>query len=388
MNTKLMDLSIGLEEELFLVDIKTGELCKQWPDELVNICQKKFPEQIVREFLSGQVELVSSPANSLVKLNQELYKLRSFLIEQTARFGLAPMASSTHPFAKWQDQQPTDSPRYQRLADELKISAQRMLVCGTHIHIGIKDINKRLKLFNELNYFLPIILSLTSSSPFWGGQDTGLVSYRATILNGLPRGGLPPIFSSIEKYQNYLSKMVDSNAIESGRELWWDLRLSARFPTLELRIADGCTNLNDLIAVAALVQSLSSYLLSQPASTLEQLEEKLLCIRENRWRVQRYSINEAKLLIFGSNSLAPAKKVIGSLVETLTPYAEKLCCLESLNYCLTICQTGTSAVKQRKIYQQSINKGLSSDQAMLRVTKYLVNETANINNHSEHKTLC
>ena len=100
MNTKLMDLSIGLEEELFLVDIKTGELCKQWPDELVNICQKKFPEQIVREFLSGQVELVSSPANSLVKLNQELYKLRSFLIEQTARFGLAPMASSTHPFAK------------------------------------------------------------------------------------------------------------------------------------------------------------------------------------------------------------------------------------------------------------------------------------------------
>lgn len=370
------DFSVGLEEELFLVNKHSSILCEQWPEALWQQCHKTYTNQIIREFLSGQVELVSKPAHSISQLNHEMYQLRRFFIDKANQFNLAPMASSTHPTAKWRTQSPTPSKRYQRLSDELKISADRMLVCGTHIHIGISDLKQRLRLYNELAYFLPLILSLTSSSPFWAGLDSGMQSYRATILNGLPRAGLPPVFSSVDDYQRYLSHMINAGAITSAKELWWDLRLSAHFPTVELRIGDTCTDLDDLLAVAAFVQTLSHYLLSRTALNKSMLDIRHLCAKENRWRAQRYSQEKNLFLVTGSKSLQPARAVIYSLIERLKPHAKELGCESYLEHCEYIYQRGTSADLQRKVFEKAIQNGASIDDAMHQVSSYLIQKTA------------
>lgn len=372
------ELTVGLEEELFLVDKNTTDLCLKWPTNLWQACQKSFPEQIVREFLSGQVELVSSPFASITSLRKEMSELRHCLIKHTEKFELAPMASATHPSAKWRKQIPTPCDRYSRLSDELKISADRMLVCGTHIHIGVSDMKQRLRLYNEMTYFLPIIMSLTTSSPFWAGLDTGLMSYRATILNGLPRAGLPPVFACIEDYQRYLSHMVGAKAIQSGKELWWDLRLSARFPTVELRIGDTCTHLDDLMAVAAFVQSLSRHILHSDPIDKSMLDMRHLCTKENRWRAQRYDISSASFLMPDTPSLKPVKTIIKSMVHVLKPHAEALGCFDALQHCLTICKNGTSADKQKRLYVSALEKGESKKQAIKQVSNYLINETTKL----------
>lgn len=375
MTTK--ELTIGLEEELFLVNSESGELCKAWPDALWQACQQSYPDQIVHEFLGGQVEVISSPHQTIDALHQELHDLRQFLVRQAAQSGLAPMACSTHPTAKWHQQKPTVSDRYSRLAEELKISAERMLVCGMHIHIGLPDPKERLKLLNELTYYLPVILSLTSSSPYWAGQDTGLVSYRATIVNGLPRAGLPPVFANTKAYQAYIDHMVNAGAIESAKELWWDLRLSARFPTVELRIADCCTSQQDVIAVAAFVKCLARYLLVNDKSTKSELELRLLCARENRWRAQRYSSAESRFIVTDRDEIQPFSELLTVLIEQLLPHGQALGCQQHLLHCLNICQNGTSADKQRKVFQQAIAQGATKLQALAKVTHHLIHETAN-----------
>ena len=372
----LRNLTVGLEEEFFLVYKDTGDLCKQWPKALWQVCNVHFPEQIVREFISGQVELVSKPANSIAELHQESYLLRGFLVEQAERFGLAPMACATHPKAKWHEQKPTISERYQRLAQELKISAERLLVCGMHVHVGIEDLALRLRVMNEMNYYLPIILSLSSSSPFWGGQDTGSVSYRAAVLSSLPRAGLPPIFSKVEDYRDYLKLMVDSGAIESGKELWWDLRLSARFPTVEMRAADTCTSHQDVMAIVSFIKSLATYIIDSNPLSDEMLEIRALCARENRWRGQRFSINEGFILEAIDKQLKPISDIVSKLVDILLPYAHELGCAAYLSHCKTICQRGTSADIQRQIYNKALASGLSNERAADAVSQYLINETA------------
>ena len=379
----LMNLTVGLEEEFFLVDKITGDICQQWPDELWKICHQKFPGQIIREFISGQVELVSSPAHSIQELHTESFLLRSFLVEQSAKFNLAPMACASHPKAKWHQQKPTVSKRYQRLADELKISAERLLVCGTHVHVGIKDLGLRLRVMNELSYYLPIFLALSSSSPFWASQDTGLVSYRAAVLSSLPRSGLPPIFTSVEDYQSYLKLMIDSSAITSAKELWWDLRLSANFPTVEIRIADTCTSHLDVMAIVALIKSLVAYIIDKPKLDLNTLNKQLLCARENRWRAQRYSFHDGKFLDAQYGKLHSSPQVIDEIVERIAPYARLLDCFYYLSHCKNICRIGTSSDLQRKVYNDSLAKGHSKNQAIDLVSQFLIARTANIFNPTE-----
>lgn len=376
MSAEEKDLSIGLEEELFLVDKKTTELCSQWPEGLWASLSKRYPKQIMREFLSGQVELISSPASSITALYKEMHQLRTCLVKQTLRYGLSPMASSTHPSALWRNQLPTPSDRYQRLAKELQVIGERMLVCGTHIHIGINDPKRRLRLYNELSYFLPLILSLTTSSPFWAGKDSGLMSYRTAVIKGLPRAGLPPVFSSLTEYQNYLSHMTQSGAIKTGKELWWDLRLSATFPTVELRIGDTCTHLEDLMAVAALVQSLSRYLLQSAPLTKSELDLRLLYTKENRWRSQRYTMQEGRFLVVNQKELQPINAVMKRLINTLIPHAKILGCHAHLMHCFTILKQGTSADKQKQIYRKHKAEGDDNKTSIDAVSNYLINQTA------------
>lgn len=374
----LPEFTVGLEEELFLVDKESGTLCQQWPQALWQICHQRFPDQIIREFLRAQVELVSSPAQTINQLHQESFELRNFLVEQAEKFNLAPIAAATHPFAKWQNQKHTSSKRYQRLAKELEITAEQLLACGMHIHIGISDEQLRLRLLNELSFYLPIILALSTSSPFWAGRDTGLESYRAVLLNGLPRSGLPPIFNNLKDYQTYLALMTDSQAIGSANELWWDLRLSAKFPTVELRIADVCTTQQDTLAIAALTQSLARFLLDQEPISNSELEVRRLMSQENRWRAQRYAIQKNKLLMIEQNTLQPLQQLIERLVEQLRPHAKALGCQKYLLHCLHIAKYGTSASLQRNVYHKAITEGATHSEALTKVTKFLIKQTAKL----------
>lgn len=382
-----VELTIGVEEELFLVNKNTGALSEKGPEPLWDICHKAFPDQIIHEFLSGQVELVSKPAETITQLHEDAYQLRAFLIHACQPFDLTAMASSTHPTALWRDQKTTPSTRYEKLSDELKISTDRMLVCGTHIHIGVSDRKQRLRLYNELIYFLPLILSLTTSSPFWAGHDTGMQSYRATIVNGLPRAGLPPTFCDIDAYQRYLCHMIDAGAISSAKDLWWDVRLSANFPTVEVRIGDTCTDLEDLMAVAAFVQSLSRYLLSGSEIDKSLLDIRHLCTKENRWRAQRYSQAKNVFLVTGSKTLQKADLVLDAMLEHLWPHAIALGCVEYLQHCKHIYRRGTSADLQRARFAKAIKAGESIEDALQIVSQHLIAQTAVLRNPMKYTEL-
>ncbi len=375
---KLERLSIGVEEELFLVEKESGALCKAWPEALWASCQKDYPGQIMHEFLNAQAELISKPHNTIAALEKDLKSLRHYLATKANQYGLALMACSTHPRANWHEQTHTASERYQRLADDLQISAERMLVCGMHVHIGLDDMPSRLKLLNELTYFLPVILALSTSSPFWAGEDSGLMSYRATVVNGLPRAGLPPVFCDIASYERYINHMTKSNTIESAKDLWWDMRISARFPTVEIRVADTCTSHKDVMAVASFMKCLSAYLLDEPESSHELLDIKRLCAKENRWRAQRYPIKEGYLLEAHHERLESLSKIIQFLVETLLPFSREFDCEKHLEQCLTIVNNGTSADRQRRTYNLHLSQGLSRRKAMDGLLQSLMAETVNL----------
>ncbi len=363
-------LTIGLEEELFLVEQKSGKLVTSWPKALIEICEKEFSEKVVREFIKAQVEIVSSPQQTVNALHQQVAAIRLGFINQAKSHGLALMASSTHPLAQWRKQKSVRGPRYDVLADELRVSASRLLVGGMHIHIGIDDPALRLHLLNCFIPYLPWILSLSASSPFWSGFDTGFASYRANVLKGLPRSGLPPLFKSYDEHQHYMQSLIEGKAIRSGRELWWDIRLSSRFPTIEVRIGDSCTKLEDAMAIVALVQSLMHYLYRQETQPLTSHEYWVS--KENRWRAQRYPLEGVSFLNAKTNELEALNQSLPALIDELKVDAKELDCEDYLSDCLRILKQGTSSEHQRTIYQQAIEQGATSKEAIEKVCHHLV----------------
>lgn len=374
MRKKQPTLTVGVEEEMWLVNKSTGNLCDDWPKALLSHCQKEKPNAIVREFITSQVELISPPCDSIQDLELELSSLRHYTSETAQKSGLALMAASTHPEAYWRDQKANCDTRYQTLQNDLQTAANRMLVGGMHVHVGIADRDLRLVLANQMITFLPYILALSTSSPFWAGEDTGLNSYRLTVINGLPRSGFPPLFKSIGEYDAFLKKLVKTKVISCGRELWWDMRLSARYPTIEVRVADTCTSLKDAVAIAALIQALIHCFIreKQPKKDLQMLYRIAL---ENRWRAQRYSILDGTLLAQDGNELKTFTSVFEALFDLLQKDAQILGTENYLEDCYQILKKGTSADKQREIYKTEKAKGKSARMALKKVKSFLLDET-------------
>src|SRR5690606_26994335 len=218
----------------------------------------------------------------------EIARLRRTIATAAAKHGLAPIAASTHPFAEWSQQRNTDKERYNTLARTMQVVARRMLICGMHVHLGIEDEALRFDLFGQLPYFLPHLLALSTSSPFWRGEPTGLRSYRLAVFNEMPRTGLPPAFASAEEYARTLDTLVRAGEIADGTKIWWDLRPSARFPTLEMRITDVCTRLDDGIAIAALYRCIARMLVRLRRRNQRWRHYSNFLIDENRWLAQRF----------------------------------------------------------------------------------------------------
>jgi carboxylate-amine ligase len=326
------------------------------PEELTETCVKELGECVSHEFLRAQIEIGTKVCTSMAEVREDLSRLRAGVADVAARYGLAPVAASTHPYANWQDQIHTHKERYEGMAHDMQAVIQRMLICGMHVHIGIEDEDFRIDVLNQARYFLPHLLCLTTSSPFWQGLDTGLKCYRLAVFDSLPRTGLPDPIASWGEYQRMVAHMTSAGLIEDGTKIWWDIRPSARYPTVEMRICDVCTLLEDALTVASLYRCIVRLLYRLRVGNQRWREYPNMLIDENRWLAQRYGI-EAELVDFGKRSRVPFAELIDELLDMIREDAEALDCVAEVERARTIARDGTSADRQLERFRQTNRSG-------------------------------
>ena len=336
-------------------------------------CERELEDQVSPEFLQCQIEVGTKVCKDAAEARENLAHLRRTISEIAARYGLAPLAASCHPFADWSHQVFTEKERYRSLEKELAGVARRMLICGMHVHVGLGDDDLRIDLMSQISYFLPHFLALSTSSPFWQGRDTGLNSYRLTVFDNLPRTGLPPGFTSYAEFQRSVQIIISSGLIQDASKIWWDIRPSSKFPTLETRICDVMPLLDDAVSVAALIQCLHRALYQLKRENKRWRQYDLFLIGENRWRAQRYGISEG-MIDFGRGEVVGFDNLLEELIEIVTDSAAILNCTKEIEGIRYIVERGTSADRQRAVYQSSIDEGASSQEALKNVARSLVEE--------------
>ncbi|MGH6948371.1 MAG: carboxylate-amine ligase [Kiloniellales bacterium] len=366
--------TIGIEEEYLLVDRKTRDLVVEAPKGLMEECERELSGHVSPEFLRSQIEVGTGVCRKAGEAGTELAQLRGTVAKVADEFGLAPIAASTHPFAAWDAQKHTNKERYDILARDMQAVARRLVICGMHVHVGLDDEELRIDLMGQISYFLPHLLALSTSSPFWRGEETGLKSYRIAVFDELPRTGLPELFDSAGEYQRHLAVLTSAGVIEDATKLWWDVRPSARFPTLEVRITDICTRLSDGVAVAALYQCLLSMLHRLKRGNQRWRRYANMLIQENRWRAQRYGLDEG-LVDFGKGTVVPYGDLLEEMIELVRVDALALDCLAEVEAARSILTRGTSAHRQLAVFREARDKGAEKKEALDAVVDFLIAET-------------
>jgi carboxylate-amine ligase len=366
--------TVGIEEEYLLVDPVTRDLVHDAGVGVVEECRALLGDRVAPEFLQAQIEVATGVCADVPEARRELKELRRGVLEVAANHGMAVIAASTHPFADWGVQRVTDQDRYIGLARDMQAVVRRLVICGMHVHVGIEDTDLRIDLMNQASYFLPHILALSTSSPFWRGMETGLKSYRMSVFYSMPRTGLPEEFSSWGEYERHVAVLVNAGLIDDASKLWWDLRPSARFPTLEMRIADVCTRIEDGIAIASLFQALLGTLYHRRLGNQKWRTYADMLVSENVWRAQRYGASES-LVDFGKGVLVPVDELIEELIELLLPAAHELRCVHEIEHLRTIAASGTSADRQLEAYRTAIASGAEAPEALRAVVDVLIADT-------------
>jgi len=367
--------TLGVEEEYLLVDKETRGLAVDPPKALLGECEEILGDQVTTELLRSQIEVGTKVCQNIQEVREDLSKLRRTIIDVAGRHGLAPIASSTHPFSRWSEQKHTRKERYDSLTAEMQGPARRLVICGMHVHVGINDDALRIDLMNQMAYFLPHLLALSCSSPFWEGRDTGLKSYRLTVFDALPRTGLPEQFQSFAEYQRHVDILINAGVLDDSTKIWWDLRPSGRFPTLETRIMDVCTRIDDAIALAALLCCIMRMLYRLRLANQRWRIYTTMLIQENRWRAMRYSFDEG-LIDFAKGTIVPFEELLEEILELIADDAEALGCKSEVAGVRDILSRGTSAHRQLRAHELAIAAGKSSDEALQTVVDTLIEDTA------------
>ncbi len=367
--------SIGVEEEYLLVDRESRDLCADPPDSIMKECTEMLHGQVSPEFMRAQIEIGTRVCNNLAEVREDLSRLRSTIVEVTGRCGLAPIAASTHPWARWLDQKHTERERYDSLSAEMQAAARRLLICGMHVHVGIEDDELRIDLMNQFAYFLPHLLALSCSSPFWEGEDTGLKSYRLTVFDALPRTGLPERFASFAEYRRHVGVLINAGLIQDATKIWWDMRPSDRYPTLEMRVTDVCTRMEDALTIAALTVCILRMLYRLRCDNRRWRMYAPMLLMENRWRAMRYSLDEG-LIDLAKGVIVPTDELVEELVEIVSEDAAELGCLREIEHARRILTEGTSAHRQIAVYDRAIEAGADMEEALAAVVDFLIEETA------------
>lgn len=363
--------TIGVEEEYLVVDRETRDLIKSPPPAMWKAINEVVGEAATHEFLKAQIEIRTGVCTKVSEARSEVAQLRRDLSGIVTEYGGALIASSTHPFANWAHQETTEDDRYLRLADDFQQVARQLVICGMHVHVGIEDPDLRIDLMNQVKYMLPHMLALSTSSPFWDGVPTGLMAYRLVIFQNLPRTGIPEEFDSWAEYERYVNVLVSAGLIEDASKLWWDIRPSSRFPTLEMRVSEVCTRLEDAMTIAAIYQCMLGYLYRLRRNNQRWRVYTPGIIEENIWRAQRYG-TDGSLVDFGKGQLVPMADLIEEFIEVLAQDAIEFDVREEIRHARDIVQHGTSAHRQLAIYESSLADGASEKEALKAVVDELI----------------
>lgn len=363
--------TMGVEEEYLLVDPETRDLIPEPGDAFWSDLEVEVPGRCSPEFLQAQVEVGTGVHRDISGVGQDLEHLRRTVAAVSERYGFRMMAASTHPIAAWRDQKTTVRDRYLQLQHDLGHTVQRLAICAMHTHVGIEDDDLRIDLMNQAKYFLPHLLALTTSSAFWQRRETGLQSYRLSVFKELPRTGLPEQFDSFAEYDRHLSVLTATGVIEDATKIWWDLRPSARFPTLEMRICDICTRVEDGLVVAALYQAILRMLWRLRRSNTQWRRYTNFLIEENRWRAARYGSDEG-LIDFGRSRMTSYDELLDEVLDLVAEDAEALGSRDVVIGAREILKRGTSAHNQRRVYHTAKAEGATADEALIRVVDWLI----------------
>ncbi len=379
-------LTLGVEEEYQIVDPQTRNL-HSYVQELLEQGKHVIPEgELKPEFMQSQIEVGSRVCRNVTEVRHELRRLRHTVGELAERNGLQIAAASTHPFASWAKQDVTAGVRYKQLLDQMQAVIAQLLIFGFHVHIGFgngHDMNDlKIEIMSQLRYFLPHILALSTSSPFWLGQRTGLKSYRSVIFEMLPRTGMAPQLGSYGEYEtlvNLLGKVGsiptdEKTGAADATKIWWDVRPHPKFGTLEIRIADICTKIEEAVCLAAILQSLVAKLLDLRRNNQSWKIYPSYMIKENKWRAMRYGIS-GKLIDFGKEEEVPMEFLAIELMEVLEKPAKRLGCWDEVSYIETILREGTSADRQLRTFDLARDAGDSDQRALEKVMDNLISET-------------
>ena len=378
-------LTLGIEEEYQIVHPDTRDLHSYMQQFLDSGQRVTRASGLKPEFMASQAEMSSHICSNVHELRVELTRMRRMVCELAKRDGLLIVAASTHPFAHWTEQDIMAGDRYRRLPDDFRAIAQQLLVFGMHVHVGFGNApgaqDLMIEVMNQLRYFLPHVLALTTSSPFWQGRDTGLKSYRSVVFEMLPRTGIPLAFKSFAEYQQFVdvlgkvgSLSEDAGGHPDATKIWWDVRPHPRFGTLEVRIADICTRMEDAVAVAALIQAIVALLIKLRRNNQSWRAYRQHHVIENKWRAIRYG-TEGKLIDFGLQAEVGFSNLTDELIDLVEDVVDDLGSRAEVEHIREIARRGTSAQKQRCVFEHALRNGASDQEALHAVVDHLAEET-------------
>lgn len=342
--SSLQGFTIGIEEEYQILNPETREL-QSYVQEFLDQGRLVLKDQIKPEFMRSQIEVGSQICHSIDEARSELVRLRRTVSDVAEAHGLAIAAASTHPFSNWQEQEVTAAERYSEHEQKLAEVARRLLIFGMHVHVGIDDKELMIDVMSQVRYFLPHLLALSTSSPLWLGRRTGLKSYRSIVFENMPRTGPPPSFQSWAEYQNFTDLLVRTGSITDPTYIWWDIRPHPVFPTLEFRMCDICTKVDEAICMASLIVALVAKLIRLRRSNQSWRRYRHALICENKWRAIRYGI-DGDLIDFGRQEEVPLRELVGELLEFVDDVLDPLGVRREAEYVHTILAEGTSADRQ------------------------------------------
>ncbi|HUS11265.1 MAG TPA: carboxylate-amine ligase [Pyrinomonadaceae bacterium] len=343
--------TLGIEEEFQIVDPQSREL-RSHVSEFLEEGKMILGEQIKPEMIQSMIEVGTGVCKNIQEARADITRLRSIISGLAGKTGLAIVAASTHPFSHWQDQKIYDDERYALLVQELQTVARSLLIFGLHVHVGVADLDRRIHIMNAARYFLPHVLALTTSSPFWMGHSTGLKSYRSEVFKQFPRTDIPDHFDSYSSFQRYVDLLVKTSCINDGKKIWWDLRPHPVFPTLEFRICDIPTRVDDTIAIAALFQAIVAKLTKLIEKNLGFRLYRRMLIQENKWRAVRWGI-DGKMIDFGKQKEVPTRDLILELLDFVDDVVDELGSRKEIEHIHTILERKTSAEDQLRVFAET-----------------------------------
>lgn len=364
----------GIEEEYFVVDGESLAVLRKMRSAFVMALKRNLGPTVTREMLQTQIEVMTQPALSVESARSELRNARRMVGQIAAEHDYSFFAAGTHPAATWSDTVQTPAQRYDGVMHDLQMIGERNLLCGLHVHVEVPDPSMRVDIMRRMTPFVPVLIALATSSPFWRGRRTGLMGYRLAAYDELPRTGMPPLFGSKQDYDDYIGTLVDARVIPDETYIWWTLRPSKRHPTLELRAPDSCTHVEDAIAIASMYRALARHLVENPSVNDDLNVVDSAIAQENKWRAQRYGIH-GSFVDRKSRRAVTIPEYVEELLERIGGDARALDCDTSIASVRKILQRGTSADSQISVYREAEHRTGSRTEALKAVSAWLADTT-------------